>query len=99
MLTARVRVTATDEGRQTLIDTLSAEAASVPTTFEGCELFVVSVDTHDPNTVMIAEEWATKDDFDTYVASDHFKKTMAIAGPCLAAPPDSAYYQGDRVGP
>lgn len=99
MLIARVQVTATDEGRQTLVDALTAEADQIQSMFDGCELYVVSVDTSHPNTVMIAEEWTTKADFDTYVGSDHFSTTMAVAGPCLAAPPNSAYYIGERVGP
>jgi quinol monooxygenase YgiN len=99
MLIARVQVTATDEGRQTLVDALTAEANQIQSRFDGCELYVVSVDTSDPNTVMIAEEWATKAGFEAYVGSDHFSKTMAVVGPCLAAPPNSAYYEGERVGP
>ncbi len=99
MLIARVRVTATDEGRQTLVDTLIAEAGQIPSQFEGCELFVVSVDAADPKTVMIAEEWRTRDLFDAYQNSEHFAQIMTIAGPCLAGPPDSAYYEGERVGP
>ncbi len=99
MLIARVQVTATDEGRQTLIDTLKTEADNVPSLFEGCELFVVSVDTSNPNTVMIAEEWASKEHFDAYTTSQHFADTMAVAGPCLSGPPNSSYVVGERVGP
>ncbi len=99
MLVARVQVTATDEGRDTLIDTLTSEAGRIQSLFEGCELFVVSVDTKNPNAVMIAEEWTTKEQFDNYTASQHFADTMAVAGPCLAAPPNSAYYEAERVGP
>ncbi len=99
MLTARVRVRATDEGRQLLVDTLTAEAEHVPSLFDGCDLFVVSVDTSDPNVVMIAEEWQSKAAFDTYLASDRFSTTMAVAAPCLAGPPESAYYDAERVGP
>lgn len=99
MLIARVRATATDEGRETLIETLSAEAGRIPTMFEGCELYVVSVDTADPNTVIIAEEWQSRELFEAYQTSEHFSGIMAVAALCLAAPPDSAYYDGDRVGP
>ncbi len=99
MLTARVQVTATNEGRQTLVDTLTTEAGRIQSLFDGCELFVVSVDTSNPNSVMIAEEWSTKEHFEAYTTSDHFKQTMAAVGPCLAGPPNSAYYVGERVGP
>lgn len=99
MLIARVRVTATDEGRDTMLDTLTAEAGVVPHLFDGCELFAVSVDGTDANTIMIAEEWATRSDFERYQTSDHFAAIMATVAPHLAGPPDSAYYVGDRVGP
>lgn len=99
MLIARVRVTATPEGRQTMVDTLVREAGRVATLFAGCELYVVSIDTRDANTVMIAEEWTTSEHFEAYTSSPHFAETMATVGPCLAGPPDSAYYVGDRVGP
>ncbi|MEM9131745.1 MAG: antibiotic biosynthesis monooxygenase family protein [Actinomycetota bacterium] len=99
MLTARVRVTATDEGRDTLVNTLTTEAGRVRSLFDGCELFVVSVDTADPNVVMIAEEWASKEHFEAYTGSAHFAEIMGAAAPTLAAPPDSAYYESERVGP
>lgn len=99
MLIARVRVTATDEGRTTMLVTLTAEADAVPKLFDGCELFAVSVDGTDANTVMIAEEWASQSDFERYQTSDHFASIMATVAPCLAGPPDSAYYVGERVGP
>lgn len=67
--------------------------------FDGCELYVVSVDTADPRTVMIAEEWSSKTSFDAYQASDHFSEIMATVGSCLAWPPQSSYYEGERVGP
>ncbi|MEM9036530.1 MAG: putative quinol monooxygenase [Actinomycetota bacterium] len=99
MLIARVRVTATDDGRQTLVDALTTEAGRITERFEGCERFAVSIDTTDPNTVVLAEEWTTKEHFDAYVGSDHFAELMSAAAPCLAGPPDSAYYLGERVGP
>lgn len=99
MLLARVRVTASPEGIKALVDLLSAEAETVPSMFDGCELFVVSVDSANEHTVMIAEEWSGKEQFDAYQTSDHFASIMAAAAPLLAGPPDSAYYQGERVGP
>ena len=99
MFIARVQVTATNEGRQTLVDTLSTEAGRITSMFGGCELFVVSVDATNQNTVMIAEEWSTKELFETYQTSEHFSETMAAVAPCLAGPPKSAYYEGERVGP
>ncbi len=99
MLVARVRVTSSPEGIEPLVELLTAEAERVPSMFTGCQMFVVSVDAADENTVMIAEEWSSKEQFDAYQTSEHFASIMGSALPLLAGPPDSAYYEGELVGP
>jgi len=99
MLIARVRVTATEEGRPTLIERLTAEAVTVPESFDGCERYAVTVDAADPATVVLVEEWASRADFEAYTSSPHFASVMGAVAPCLAGPPDSAYYEGELVGP
>ena len=59
----------------------------------------VQVTATNQNTVVIAEEWSTKELFETYPTSEHFSETMAAVAPCLAGPPNSAYYEAERVGP
>ena len=99
MFTARVIVEPTEEGRDRVVELLTAETASVPASFTGCELFVVSVEPAGAGRVVLAEEWQSKADFERYAGSDQFAATMAAVGPLLAGPPDSAYYEADRIGP
>ena len=99
MLVARVRVTASPDRVEPLVELLAAEAETVPSMFAGCQLFVVSVDSADEHTVMITEEWSSKEQFEAYQTSDHFASIMGSALPLIAGPPDSAYYEGELVGP
>ena len=99
MFTARVIVEPTPEGRDRVVELLTAETESVPEAFAGCELFVVSVESAGAERVVLAEEWSSRDDFERYTSSDQFAATMAAVGPLLAGPPNSAYYEAERVGP
>ena len=99
MFTARVALSCSPEGRQALLDHLAEEAAVVPKKFDGCEFYIVSVDANDSEHVLIAEEWTDRTAFDAYQQSDHFAQTLETLTPCLAAPPNSAYYDSTRVGP
>ena len=99
MFTARVIVDPTAEGRDKVLELLTAETESVPDAFAGCELFVVSVESSGAERVVLAEEWRSREDFERYTGSDQFAATMAAVGPLLAGPPNSAYYESERVGP
>lgn len=99
MFTARVMLTCSPTGRQSVIERLSEEASVVPSRFQGNELYAVSVDTHDDHRVMIAEEWSNRSAFEAYQQSAHFSETMAAVKPCLAVPPNSSYFESTRVGP
>ncbi len=99
MFTARVIVEPTAESRERVIELLTEETKSVPDRFEGCELFVVSVETSGAERVVLAEEWTSKSHFEQYTGSAAFASVMAAVGPLLAAPPNSAYYEAELVGP
>lgn len=99
MFTARVSLTCSEEGRQALIDRLSEEAKAVPATFDGCQFYAVSLDQNDDHHVLIAEEWTDRAAFDAYQQSEYFAETLATLKDCLAAPPNSAYYESTLVGP
>lgn len=99
MFTARVALNCSPDGRQQLIDRLTEEAKTVPQEFDGCEFYVVSVDTNDDHHVLIAEEWTDRAAFDAYQQSDYFAESLATLKDCLAAPPNSAYYDAAPVGP
>lgn len=99
MFTARVMLSCSPEGRPSVLERLSQEAATVPTRFDGNLLYVVSVDASNDHRVMIAEEWSDRSAFDAYQQSHHFTETMSVVQPCLAAPPSSSYFEATRVGP
>jgi len=99
MFTARVALTCSPDVRQTLIDRLAEEASVIPARFDGCEFYVVSVDTSDDHHVLIAEEWTDRAAFDAFQKSDYFAESLETLKDCLAAPPNSAYYESTRVGP
>jgi quinol monooxygenase YgiN len=99
MFVARVNLVTTADGRQMLIDQLSRETTETPANFAGCERFDVSVSSTDPHRVRLLEEWTSREAFDLYRESDFFAHAMAKLGPCLAEPPDSAYYDAVKVGP
>lgn len=99
MFTARVSLTCSHEGRQNLVARLSEEAKVVPSKFNGCQFYVVSVDQNDNHHVLIAEEWSDRASFDAYQQSEYFAETLETLKACLAAPPNSAYYDSTLVGP
>ncbi len=99
MFTARVSLTCSQDGRQDLVERLSEEAMVVPSKFDGCQFYVVSVDQNDPYHVLIAEEWSDRACFDAYQQSEYFAETLETLKACLASPPNSAYYDSTLVGP
>ena len=99
MFVARVAVKASAEGREMLVDRLSEEATVVPTKFDGCQFYVVSVDANDDHHILIAEEWTDREAFDAYQQSEYFAESLETLWSCLAAPPNSAYYDSTLVGP
>ena len=99
MFTVRVSLTTTPEGRGTLLERLSEEASVVPSKYDGCTFYAVSVDATNENHVLLAEEWTDKAAFEQYQQSDAFKEVLGAIGSCLAAPPDSVYYESTVVGP
>jgi len=96
---ARVSLRSSPEGHRHLVDRLTEEATVVPDKSEGGEFYVVSIDTNDDHHVLIAEEWTDRASFDAYQQSDYFATTLETLKSCLAASPNSAYYESTRVGP
>ena len=99
MFVARVSLTTSPDAHGRLVERLTEEATVVPDKFDGCEFYAVSIDTNDDHHVLIVEEWADRASFDAYQQSEYFATTLETLKSCLAAPPDSAYYESTRVGP
>ena len=66
---------------------------------DGClryELFAAADQAH---TYLLYEEWASAEDFRAYQQSPMLKKSFQVLGPMMAGRPNSAYYDGTKVGP
>jgi quinol monooxygenase YgiN len=99
MFTVRVAVRVRPEGREEFIAQLKKEEAEVPARFGGCERFAVYSDPSEPDSVLLYEEWATREAADAYMTSDYFRESGAVLFPLMDGSPDSAYYESERVGP
>lgn len=64
---------------------------------EGCVAYAFLEDVGDANSVMLYEEWASRDAFDAYKASPAFVAAGAKLRPMLAEPPKSAYYESEDL--
>jgi quinol monooxygenase YgiN len=99
MFTIRVAVRVRPEGRARFLTQLKREEQEVPERFDGCERFAVYSDPSDPNSLLLYEEWASREAADAYLTSDYFRAAGTVLYPLMDGSPDSAYYEADRVGP
>jgi quinol monooxygenase YgiN len=99
MFTVRVAVRVRPEDRERFLAQMKREEQEVPDRFEGCERFSVYSDPGDADSVLLYEEWTSREAADAYLTSDYFRAAGEILFPLMDGPPDSAYYQAERVGP
>lgn len=99
MFCVRVAVRVKPEGRDRFVAQLKTEEREVPERFAGCERFAVFSDPADPDSVLLYEEWKTREAAEAYLGSDYFREAGAILFPLMEGRPDSAYYEAERVGP
>ncbi len=99
MFTVRVAARVRAEGREMFVEQLKKEEREVPAQFTGCERFRVYADPAEPTSVLLYEEWQSREAFDAYRTSDYFGASGAILFPLIDGAPDSAYFESERVGP
>ncbi|MDN5860264.1 MAG: antibiotic biosynthesis monooxygenase [Pseudonocardia sp.] len=99
MFIVRVAVRVLPEGREQVVAQLRKEEREVADRFAGCERFAVFSDPADPDSLMLYEEWASRQDAERYMASDYFEVASRVVFPLMNGAPDSAYYEAQRVGP
>lgn len=99
MFTMRVAIRVRPDGRERFLAQLKKEEQEVPERFEGCERFAVYHDPVDPDSLLLYEEWTSRQAADAYLQSDYFEAGGAILFPLMDGAPDSAYYEAERVGP
>jgi quinol monooxygenase YgiN len=99
MFTVRVALRVRPDGRERCLARLEHEAREVPARFDGCERFAVYRDPSDADSLFLYEEWRDRSAADAYLRSDEFKASGEVLFPLMDGPPDSAYYESERVGP
>jgi quinol monooxygenase YgiN len=99
MFTIRVAVRVLPEGREQFLGQLKKEEREVPARFEGCERFAVYADPDDAGSLLLYEEWTSREAAEAYLTSDYFRAAGEVLFPLMDGSPDSAYYQAERVGP
>jgi quinol monooxygenase YgiN len=99
MLVVRVAVRCRSGHRDTFLMQLRREEQQVPTTFEGCERFTFGTHPDDPDRVLLYEEWRDREAFEAYRESEFFEEAGAKLFPLMDGPPDSSYFEAERVGP
>jgi quinol monooxygenase YgiN len=99
MLSVRVAVRVRPGERERFLAQLKREEREVPERFAGCSRFAVFSDPEDPDSLLLYEEWTTRDAAERYIGSDYFRDAGSVLFPLMDGAPDSAYYEPERVGP
>lgn len=99
MFTIRVAACVHPDGHDQFVAHLQREQQEVPARFDGCQRFAVYCRPDDANSILIYEEWRSRDDFDVYRTSEYFTASGAVLFPLMDGAPDSAYYESELVGP
>lgn len=96
MLVIRVIVNIKPEEKANFINIMQHDIA-ISQQFEGCQNFAVYEQINDSNRFILYEEWQNQQYFDSYKASEHFKKTGALLFPMMQGEPDTAYYTANPL--
>jgi len=80
------KLTATAGNRDKLA-TILLEAAKLVATAKGCQLYFVSIDNEDENTVWVTEAWDSKEDHDNSLKVEGVRELIGQAMPILAGVP------------
>ena len=100
MFCVRVAVRVKSEGRERFLAQLKKEEArEVPDRFAGCAHFAVFSDPADPDSLLLYEEWTSREAAARYLRSDYFREAGEVLFPLMDGAPDSAYYEAEPVGP
>ena len=98
MVVVRVQLEVKEDSVDAFVAYLQQEREAV-LQMEGALRYKVFGDPIQPTHFILYEEWASKEAFEAYQASENFRQSFAVLGPMMAGPPDSAYYAAERVGP
>ncbi len=82
-----VKFIATENNAQKLSSVL-LKASELVSTAKGCQLYLVSLDNDEPNTVWTTEIWDTKEDHENSLSVIGVKELISQARPLFAAAPE-----------
>ncbi len=74
-------------GQGTELASILLEAAQLLSAAAGCQIYLVSLDTADPDAVWITEVWGSEQDHDNALSVDKVRALITRAMPLLAAAP------------
>lgn len=80
------KLTAKD-GNGEMLTSILLEASNLVSTANGCNLYVISKDNNDNNTVWITEIWESKEDHDNSLKVEGVKELISKAIPILEGQP------------
>lgn len=76
------------EGNEERLSSILLKASELVSTAKGCQLYLVSLDNEESNTVWTTEIWDSKEDHDHSLSIIGVKELISQAMPLLAAPPE-----------
>lgn len=75
------------DGNGEMLTSILLEASNLVSTANGCNLYVISKDNNDNNTVWITEIWESKEDHDNSLKVEGVKELISKAIPILEGQP------------
>jgi quinol monooxygenase YgiN len=76
------------EGNSEKLSSVLLKASELVSTAKGCQLYLVSLDEEELNTVWTTEIWDSREDHDNSLSVIGVKELISQAAPLLAAPPE-----------
>ena len=77
-----------------IFDTVAGSTSVKP----GCKMVKLESDVHDDDDLFLIEEWETMPDLEKYIASDEFRKIMAIIDMAFEPPEISFHSVSTTMG-
>ncbi len=99
MFVIRVALHVNEDALERFEEQARAETREVPEKFAGCLRYGFHAGVGVPGSFLLYEEWRDRESFEAYRTSDYFRDVGGKLRPLLAAPPESAYFDAELVGP
>jgi quinol monooxygenase YgiN len=84
-----VKFKSTEDNRQKLSSVL-LKASELVSRAKGCQLYLVSLDEDEPDTLWTTEIWDSREDHENSLSVIGVKELISQATPLFAAPPEKA---------